>query len=43
MLQQVETMKSQAEIYQLMAPTINAFHENKEIFPRTHLKMLGYM
>jgi HSP90 family molecular chaperone len=32
MLQQVESMKFHVEIYQLMAPTINAFYENKEIF-----------
>jgi HSP90 family molecular chaperone len=43
MSQQVETMKFQIEIYQRMIPTINAFYENKEIFSRTHLKLLGYM
>jgi hypothetical protein len=32
MSQQAETMKFHAEIYQFMIPTINAFHENKEIF-----------
>jgi HSP90 family molecular chaperone len=41
MSRQAETMKFYAENYQLMTTTINAFYENKEIFPRTYLKLLG--
>jgi thymidine kinase len=29
MLQQIETIKYHAEIYQLMTPTINTFYETK--------------
>jgi hypothetical protein len=32
--QQIEKMKFHAEIFQLMAPTINAFYESKEIFSK---------
>jgi HSP90 family molecular chaperone len=43
MPQQAEAMKFQAEIYQLMTPIINTFHEKKKFFLRTHLKIFGYM